>query len=604
MVDASDEKKLGFWEFLSTAWWSIKIYWKINPKYALISVVLGALLELFAVLNNFVFAKVIDALVTVSQGERDFAWVYYAVLIFFVISIVRTAMGLAENYSRRMLQMYSYPKFQEMLFKKLMSLGVGTLERPDVNNSVARTQQNWRSVELQFQNSSTIISVIASLVGTGLVIFWFAPGLVPLIVLVTVPYIYFDRRYQKKLWSEDKRRTEMRRMAYNSSGVLQDPKMLQELTITGGSVILEKKFGSFVESWNAFVADLRSKFYRKLVFLRVVRSSVEAYANYLIIVRFLRGSITIGDVTFYFRSVAGFAGDIQSLSDLYSSMFESALRVREVKELFEMEPVFEDGKNVLPLMKSGPEIRLSEVSFSYPNSKAEVIKEINLVIKAGEKVAIVGQNGAGKTTLVKLLCRFYQVSKGAILVNDVNLNDVKVESWYKNLGVLFQDFNTYPHLTARENIVIGDVQTKTSKNKVRRFAKRADADEFIEAFEKGYDQVLSERYKGGTRPSTGQWQKIAIARFFYRDAPLVVFDEPTAAIDAESEKKIFDKIYKFFEGKTVIIISHRFSTVRNADRIIVFDKGRVVEHGSHQELMALGGKYARAFKIQAEGYKQ
>lgn len=601
-MEETKEKKLGFGEFLSSAWWSIKIYWKISPGLAFASVVLSAILEIFALVNNFIFAKIIDALVGVSQGTVEFAWVYYSVGIFFGVSVARTALGLAENYSRRTLQMYSYPKFQELLYKKLQELGVATLEQPKVNNLVARTQQNWRMVEIQFQNASTIISILVSLAGSGAVVVWFAPQLLPLLIIVSLPYIYFDRKYQKRVWSEDKRLTEKRRAAYDSSEMLQDPVRLQELVITGGGQMLERKFLSFVEGWNTLMRKMRSAFYRKLVVFRVLRSSVEAYADYLIITRFIAKQISIGDVTFYFRTVSSFAGDIQSLSDYYSSMFESALRVREMRELFEMGPSFEDGTKVMPTMKTGPGIELKEVEFSYPNSKTEVIKGVNLTIKPGEKVAIVGHNGAGKTTLVKLLCRFYRVSGGELLVNDVNINDLRIDSWYKNIGVLFQDFNTYPHLTATENVTIGDLSKKVKNREVKKYAKRADAHGFIKEFEEGYDQILSEKYKGGVRPSTGQWQKLAIARFFYRDAPLVIFDEPTAAIDAMSEKKIFDKIYKFFENKTVVIISHRFSTVRNADRIIVFEKGRIVEHGSHRELMEINGTYAKAFRLQAEGY--
>jgi len=308
------------------------------------SVVLGVCLEIFTLVNNFIFAKLIDVLIGVSRGEIDFTRVYYVIGIFFFVSVVRTAMGLAENYSRRTLQIYSYPKFQELLYRKLQALGVATLEQPKVNNLVARTQQNWRMVEIQFQNASTIISILVSLAGSGAVVVWFAPQLVPLLLLVSLPYIYFDRRYQRKTWSEDKRLTEARRAAYDSSGMLSSPAQLQELMITGGSRILEKKFLSFVNGWNDLMRRMRSAFYKKLVILRVLRSSVEAYADYVIIMRFLAKRISIGDVTFYFRTVTGFAGDIQSLSDYYSSMFESALRVREMRELFEMGPDFEDGK--------------------------------------------------------------------------------------------------------------------------------------------------------------------------------------------------------------------------------------------------------------------
>jgi ATP-binding cassette subfamily B protein len=243
------------------------------------------------------------------------------------------------------------------------------------------------------------------------------------------------------------------------------------------------------------------------------------------------------------------------------------------------------------------------MAFHYPNATKNIFENLNLTIRSGEKLAIVGHNGAGKTTLIKLLSRLYQVNSGSILINGENINDIKVNDWYKNIGVLFQDYNVYPHLSAAENIYIGRTSKQADMEQVKTAAKHADADEFISEYGSGYEQILSERYKGGIRPSTGQWQKISLARFFYRDASLVIFDEPTAAIDAVSEYKIFNRIYNFFSNKTVIIISHRFSTVRNADRIIVMDQGKIVEEGTHNQLMELGGTYAHAFKLQAEGYQ-
>ena len=210
---------------------------------------------------------------------------------------------------------------------------------------------------------------------------------------------------------------------------------------------------------------------------------------------------------------------------------------------------------------------------------------------------------SGKTTLIKLISKIYNNYDGEILINNIDLKKVTKDSYYKNLGVLFQEFNTYPQLSVEENIIIGDTNKKQQDESIKDAAKKADATSFINDYEKKFKQLLMPNIKNGIRPSWGQWQKIAIARFFYRDAPLVIFDEPTAAIDAVSEYKIFNRIYKFFKGKTVILISHRFSTVRNADKIIVLDKGKIAEVGNHDELIKNNGVYAHSFNLQAEGYK-
>jgi len=257
----------------------------------------------------------------------------------------------------------------------------------------------------------------------------------------------------------------------------------------------------------------------------------------------------------------------------------------------------------LSVLKTGPGIKFSSVSFRYPNTTKNVLTDIDIDIKPGEKIAIVGNNGAGKTTLVKLICRYYQTTTGEILINDNRLNDLKIDSWYQNIGVLFQDYNLFEHLTPSESIRIGRYRHNFDPKEISTAAKMAEAHDFISTLPEGYQTILSERYKGGVRPSTGQAQKIVIARFFYRNAPLAIFDEPTASIDALAEKKIFDRIYQFFTGKTVILISHRFSTVRNADRIIVLDQGRIAEQGSHTQLMKQKGIYAHSFQLQAAGYK-
>jgi len=274
-----------------------------------------------------------------------------------------------------------------------------------------------------------------------------------------------------------------------------------------------------------------------------------------------------------------------------------------VYKLFKTEPIMDEGFKELPNLEKGPSLKFENVTFSYPRSDKKVIKNLSLEIESGEKIAIVGHNGAGKTTLVKLICKFYQTLEGKILINDENILEIKSESLYKNLGTLFQDFNQYHSLSVKENIVIGNIDD-IDETKIRVAAQTADAIDFIEEYPNKFETLLSERYKGGVRPSTGQWQKIGLARFFYRNSPLVIFDEPTASIDPDSEYNIFSKIYDFFEDKTVIIISHRFSTVRNANRIIVLDDGEIVEQGTHEELIKLGGKYANSFKLQAEGYKE
>ncbi len=223
-------------------------------------------------------------------------------------------------------------------------------------------------------------------------------------------------------------------------------------------------------------------------------------------------------------------------------------------------------------------------------------------INPGEKIAFVGVNGAGKTTIIKLLCRFYDVTEGEILIDGINLIDVDLDTWYKKIGVLFQDFVRYSQFDVKKNIELGDVDKVGDEKLVMEAVFKADA-KFIDDYRHKLEQVLDKSFEGGINPSGGQWQRIALARAFFRDAPILILDEPTSAIDAKGEFEIFERLYEFSQNKTVLIVSHRFSTVRRADKIYVIEHGRIAEAGTHEELLKINGKYADAFHTQAQGYK-
>jgi ATP-binding cassette subfamily B protein len=317
----------------------------------------------------------------------------------------------------------------------------------------------------------------------------------------------------------------------------------------------------------------------------------------------LQKVISIGETTFYLSSVKNFYGGISRVLSNVILLRDIVLKEKEVYEFFNLKPVIKDGEIKLERLLTPPSIEIKNITFHYPNSKRKIFKDFSLKIDSGEKVAIVGENGAGKSTLVKLLCRIYDPQEGEILINGINLKDLKLNDWYKNVGVLFQEYNFYGSFTVEENIYMGKTVKSIDKERIIESAKNADAHNFIMKYKKGYQTLMNTRFEGGIKPSTGQKQKIAIARFFYRNAPLAIFDEPTSAIDADAEYRIFNRIYNFFDNKTVVIISHRFSTVRNADRIIVIKDGVIVEQGDHKELIEKKGVYANNFRKQAEGYQ-
>jgi ATP-binding cassette subfamily B protein len=382
---------------------------------------------------------------------------------------------------------------------------------------------------------------------------------------------------------------------------LAEPAPLKELILSQGTKFLENKIDKYVNFVVDQVVSIRKRWNLSKIIGSILDSGVFGWGIIVVLQRLVNGVISIGQLTFEIRALRIFSDSFGNFMGNLVALRESSIKIGDILDLFTKYEADKDGNKILK--QELPLIKFNNVSFKYPNSDKYIFKDLNLEIKPGEKIAIVGENGAGKTTLIKLLCRFYRVNRGTILLSEVNVNDLKIKNWYKKLGVLFQDYNAYGVLTVRENIEIDSTDKIVTEESLIKALKEANAISFVQKYKNKLNQILSERFSGGTRPSTGQWQKIAIARVFHRNAPILILDEPTASIDAVAESKIFDNIYEFSKGKTVIIISHRFSTVRNADRIIVLDKGKIIEQGSHEELLKLDGKYAKAFKLQAKGYQ-
>src|SRR5664280_2676669 len=270
---------------------------------------------------------------------------------------------------------------------------------------------------------------------------------------------------------------------------------------------------------------------------------------------------------------------------------------------FEMKPRVESKANALPAPRTiqrGFEFR--NVSFAYPGAERRILSNFNFTLEPGERVALIGENGQGKTTVVKLITRLYDPSEGQILLDGFDLREYDLADLHAEIGVIFQDFMRY-EMTARENIEVGRIEVPHSQEEIEYAAEKSLASEVVARLEGGYDQMLGRRFEGGVDLSGGEWQKLALARAYLRDAQLLILDEPTAALDARSEYEVFERFAELTEGKMALFISHRFSTVRMADRIVVLADGQIAEDGSHEQLIALGGSYAAMFEMQAASYR-
>ena len=319
--------------------------------------------------------------------------------------------------------------------------------------------------------------------------------------------------------------------------------------------------------------------------------------------RTVRGDFTIGDLTFLAGSFRRLRQLLESLLTGFSQVASQALYLDDLYSFFEIQPEIVSKPDALPVprpIRSG--FVFEDVGFRYEGADRWALRHLSFELHAGEVIALVGENGAGKTTLVKLLARLYDPDEGRILLDGRDLRDYDIDELRANIGVIFQDFVRY-HLTAAENIGVGDIDDMDNMARIEVAARKGMADEVIKGLPKGYDQVIGRRFKEGVDLSGGQWQKIAIARAYMRDAQVMILDEPTAALDARAEYEVFERFKELSEDRTAVLISHRFSSVRMADRILVLADGKVEASGTHVELMAQGGRYAELFELQAAGYR-
>jgi ATP-binding cassette subfamily B protein len=284
-----------------------------------------------------------------------------------------------------------------------------------------------------------------------------------------------------------------------------------------------------------------------------------------------------------------------------TNFFDSAPFVKELNSFLDLEPGLIEERSGQKFGGQFDRIEVDDVTFAYQGTERPALDGVSLSIRAGEVIALVGENGSGKTTLAKLLAGLYAAQGGSIRVDGVSLDQMETTSWRDSVAVLFQDFIQYA-LEADENIHVGSIGKERDSDEIRRAAQASGADAFLSALPHGYDTILSPRFGKGVDLSLGQWQRVALARAFYRDVPFVILDEPSASLDARAERELFENVRKMYEDKTVLLISHRFSTVRTADRIIVLNRGQVVEQGSHDELIAAAGLYAELFTMQASAF--
>jgi ATP-binding cassette subfamily B protein len=544
----------------------------------------------------------------VTAPDTPFGLAIQPVLPYLALELALVTLSAVMNQTRTLIEHILHARLSHTIntaiIRKALALDLHFFENAEFYDKLqnARREADWRALSI-LNNGFLVIQNIITLLSFAVVLFTFAPLVGLLLFGASMPMFiaqarFSDLHFRLLSW----RAPESRRMNY------------YEWLLTNDLAVKEVKLFDLGETLLKRYVDLFWKFYREDTALAKRRSLISVvfgllsnlayYGAYAWSVwRTVIQAITLGDLTLYlaiFRQTQGaFQGALYTINELY----ESALFMSNLYGFLELAPempVSKNPKRVASSIRHGIEFR--NVSFKYPNRNAWVLRNVSLKIQPGEKIALVGANGAGKTTFIKLLTRLYDPTEGQIFLDEVDLREYDPTDLRDAVGVIFQDFVKYM-ATVKENIGFGKVAALDDQPRIERAAVQGGADDVIAELPMRYETMLGNWFERGRELSGGQWQKMALGRAFMRDAEVLVLDEPTSALDAEREYEIFQRFRDLTSGKIAILISHRFSTVRMADRIAILENGELTELGSHQELLAKDGTYARLFNMQAEGYR-
>jgi ATP-binding cassette subfamily B protein len=490
------------------------------------------------------------------------------------------------------------------ILKRREQMDIANYEDPKFQDLLQRTMRNGIQPIFQLGNGQFDVfqAVTSLIVGTALAIHF--NFLVYIIVILTAtPGFLTDIKYAGKSWniwakdSPEQRRLADLRWHITMKNALIETKLLQSgKKILGWARNIMSNFADIqlqLESkrlWQTSLADI-------LAFLGF------GAALFLVVRNVIAGEVLVGSLVYMMGTLSSVRGSIGSLLASISGQYENHLIVKDMIELLNTKPSIIESQNPTTLnLTKAPEIVFENVSFKYPHTDNWSLKNITLTLKPGDKIGLVGNNGAGKTTFVKLLCRIYEPTEGRITVNGVDLRDIATAEWWSYLGIMFQDYASYD-FPVKDAIGIGRPDATLRLDKVKDAAETAQAHTFIEEWKESYNQQLGVEF-GGKEPSKGQRQKLSIAKIIYRNAFIMILDEPTASVDAESEAKIFDSLEQLSENTTALLISHDFSTILQCNQIFVLERGKLIEEGSHKELMKLKGVYAELYNLQAERFKK
>ncbi|MEM9087483.1 MAG: ABC transporter ATP-binding protein [Cyanobacteria bacterium P01_F01_bin.53] len=585
----------------------LRLVWAAAPGALMISLVLTLTSSLMPATQIYISKLIVDRVVELVGAGVALAEMTQVLMPLvgagFGFLLLQAFLEQLDGYNTQVMSDRFLLYANTQLLQQSTRLDLAHYESPEFHDILNRAQQSGSNYPMRvLRLSLKLLGQVTGLFGLLALLLRFNPLVFVLLLLSALPTFWVSIRFSERRFWMTRRQTPSRRLADYFGKILTEPQFVKEVRLFNLGSYLVEQYYDIRDDFNEESKLLARKQAIAQVTLKII-SAVGFYGAYaLVLWETLRGLVTIGDLTLYAgtfqQAQSATTGILLSIATLY----EFNLYVSQYFEFIDLEPqVINPPKTKLFPSPIREGLVLKDVYFTYPGSEQPTLKKINLTVAPQECIALVGLNGSGKTTLLKLLTRLYDIDRGLIAMDDIPLSAFALNDLRRNIGVLFQDFARYA-LTAKDNIGFGDLSNREDEEQVLQAAIDAGASSVITGLEEGYDTVLGKMFTGGVDLSGGQWQKIGLARAFMSQAQVLILDEPTAAVDAIAEHDLFERFRQLTQGKMTFLVSHRFSTVRMADRIVVLENGEIIETGTHEQLMAKKGRYEEMFRLQAESY--
>jgi ATP-binding cassette subfamily B protein len=580
-----------------------RMVWQASPRIVATNIAVRLIVSLLPLAMLAVTKVIIDSIYRYTANHTVLpTYFWWLVLLEFGLACISTILVRVTDYCDTVLA-DRYAKYVSVrIMEHASRLDLTSYEDPTFQDKLERARVQGTDRVLMIQAAGRLIQQVVTTVSLAFSICLFSPWLLVALVVCVVPAFLGETHFAFLGYSLSFAQTPARREMEYLRVLGGSKESAKELKLFGIGPYLVERFTNLAMRLHGETARLA----RKRLFvgsLLTLLGTLGYYGTYAyVIYQTVAGVLTIGMLTFLAGAIAGASSNIQLVFSTFSTIADQALFIGDLLEFFAVKPVVSSKPGAIAVprpIRQGFEFR--NVSFAYPNGR-EVLSGVSFQLSPGQRLALVGENGQGKTTIVKLLTRLYDPTGGQILLDGVDLCEYDQEDLWREIGVIFQDFMRYD-LTASENIGMGRIEEIDNIFRIRSAAHRSLADEVIRKLPDGYAQRLGTRFEGGTDLSGGEWQKLALARAYLREAQVLILDEPTASLDAKSEHEVFERFAELTRGKMAMLISHRFSTVRMADRIFVLQGGRIAEEGPHEQLMQNRGRYAEMFELQAASYR-